>query len=284
MASFPRTMIGNISVSRMVIGSNWFMGCSHVTAAKDEYICEHIKNRKTIADIMEVFVRAGIDTVMTCLTSHPIMVEAIQETEDRTGSRMIAISTPAFKLTPNGVDWDEAERLLDKQASLGSKILMPHQSTTDTLLDRLIRKIRDMDKLCAMIRERGMEPGLSTHMPEAITIADRTDLDVSTYISMYNAMGFLMQVEVDWVSRLIQRAKKPVITIKPMAAGHIRPFQALTFVWNTIRDQDMVTVGTMSPREAEECIELSCSILEQRTSTVSLQETRSKRVLKESMQ
>ena len=70
-----------------------------------------------------------------------------------------------------------------------------------------------------------MIPGLSTHMPESV-IYDRNGLDVETYIQMYNAAGFMMQVEVDWVMRIIRDAKKPVMTIKPMAAGrscHRRP-------------------------------------------------------------
>ena len=46
-----------------------------------------------------------------------------------------------------------------------------------------------------------MIPGLSTHMPETPIYADESGLDVDTYISIYNAMGFLMQIEVDWVQR-----------------------------------------------------------------------------------
>ena len=38
--------------------------------------------------------------------------------------------------------------------------------------------IRDLDQYTRMIRERGMIPGLSTHMPEAIIYADDTGLDV----------------------------------------------------------------------------------------------------------
>lgn len=121
-----------------------------------------------------------------------------------------------------------------------------------------------MDTMCALIRERGMVPGLSTHMPESIIYADETGLDVETYISIYNTMGFLMQVEVDWIANVIRNAKKPVMTIKPMASGQIRPFQAFHFVWTTLREQDMMTVGTMTPLEAQECIELSLSILEHR--------------------
>ena len=84
----------------------------------------------------------------------------------------------------------------------------------------------------------------------------------------------------NWVARIIRDAKKPVMTIKPMAAGQIRPFQAMTFTWNAIRQQDMVTVGTMSPDEAKELIEMSLGILERRQSYVALQETRSKASVK----
>ena len=51
-------------------------------------------------------------------------------------------------------------------------------------------------------------------------------------------------------------------------------------MWNTIRPQDMVTIGTMTPREAAEVIELSLATLERREAGVKLQETRSKSSVK----
>ena len=54
------------------------------------------------------------------------------------------------------------------------------------------------------------------------------------------------------------------MTIKPMAAGRVSPFVGLNFVWNTIRDCDMVTVGCFHPEEAEEDIEISMAALERR--------------------
>jgi len=54
----------------------------------------------------------------------------------------------------------------------------------------------------------------------------------------------------------------------------------LAFVWATIRDQDMVTVGTSSPDEARELIELSLALLERRAAGIDLQSTRSKESLK----
>ena len=281
MSEFPRTTVGGVSLSRMIIGTNWFLGFSHTSVAKDEFIKEHM-DRKRVADVMEVFVRAGVDTVMG-LIQVPVLHEAVQEVQERTGRKMIVISTPILPFTPEtpekGLDVGWIEQTLDEQKSHGADFCFPHQATTDSLLDRCTRKIRHMDHALRLIRERGMIPGLGTHMPETIIFADESGLDVESYISLYNSMGFLMQLEVDWISRIIHEAKKPVMTIKPLAGGQLRPFQGLHFVWNTIRAQDMVTVGTMTPREAEECIEMSFSILEGRQSQVELQRTRSKKTL-----
>ena len=280
---FPRTNIGGISVSRLVIGTNWFLGFSHTTRAKDRFIIENIGTRKKIADILEVFVNNGIDTVIG-LIQRKVLAEAIDEVQNRTGKKIIIISTPIFpvnKDTPvKGFCTDETKRILDIEAKEKVSICMPHQATTDAMVDRCTRTIRQIDSLMKLIRERGMVPGLSTHMPETIVYADETNVDTETYISIFNSMGFLMQVEVDWVARIIQNAKKPVLTIKPFASGQIRPLQGLTFVWNNIRPQDMVAVGVMSPDEAKEVIEISLSVLEKKPAEYTLQETRSKKSIK----
>ena len=115
-----------------------------------------------------------------------------------------------------------------------------------------------------MIRDHDMIPGLSAHMPEVVVYADKNDYDVETYIQIYNCMGFLMQVEIEYVNNVIWQAKKPVITIKPMAAGRATPFVGLSFSWATIRPQDMVAVGCLTPEEAAEDIEFSLAAIERR--------------------
>ena len=281
MEKFQRTTVGGLSVSRMIIGTNWFLGYSHTSKGKDLFIKNEIKDRKKIADIIEVFFKQGVDTIMGPFSSEQaVLIDAVKEAEDRTGVKAIIVSTPTITTGPTtpmqGFDIGEAERVLDEQVKLGVSFCMPHQATTDSMVDRCTREIRQMDSICKLIRERNMYTGLSTHMPESIIYADENNLDVDTYISIYNSMGFLMQVEVDWISDVIQNAKKPVMTIKPLAAGQLRPYQALNFVWNTIRPQDMVTIGTMSTYEAEECIEMSNKILQHEHAILGLQETRSK--------
>jgi hypothetical protein len=196
------------------------------------------------------------------------------------GRKLIVISTPSFPTTPrtpfDGFDRAESEKILDGEVAKGVDICLPHTSVTDLMVDKCTREVRKMDLICRLIRERNMIPGLSTHVPETVIYADETGLDVETYIQPFNYMGYLMQLEVDWVGRIIRDARKPVITIKTMAAGQLRPYQALTFVWNAIRERDLVTVGTMAPEEAKELIELSLDILARRPFSSELQKTRSK--------
>jgi hypothetical protein len=283
MDAFPRTTVGGRSISRLIAGSNWVLGYSHTTRAKDNWIKEHNRNRKRIADILEVFMRHGVDTVLGQINDD-VWYEGVLETEQRTGKKAVIVTTPHFPLSPEtltrGFVGDDVERVLELGAARGAVYCLPHQATTDAMVDRVTRQLRQMDTLCRRIRAHGMIPGLSTHMPETLIYADETNLDVATYIQIYNSMGFLMQIEVDWVMRSIQNARHPVITIKPMASGQLRPLQGLTFVWNTIRPQDMVCAGCMTPDEAKELIDMSLAILDRRGYSGDLQETRSKASVK----
>jgi hypothetical protein len=266
MIQFPRTKIEGLSVSRLMIGTNWFLGYSHTSKAKDRDIVETMTANR-IADIVDVLYGVRPD---------PKLIQGISEAEQRTGRKCITIAIPSLPVEDPAKSAGEAERVLDELAKMGTAICMPHQCTTDAFVNRRTRSLTGIEVYLRMIRERGMIPGLSTHMPETPTYADECGLDVATYIQIYNAAGFLMQIEIDWVQRMIWGARKPVITIKPLAAGRLPPLVGLGFVWSTIRECDMVCIGTSNPYEAAEVVELSLSILEHRAPRVELQTTRSK--------
>ena len=264
MTKFPRIMVGGVSLPRLICGTNWFLGYSHTSAAKDRFIKEYF-DRKKIADILETFLKHGVDAVLG--PTNDLLAGAIREAQQRTGKKIIYICTP-------GVIED-----LDWVAKNGAMFCFPHQSVVDPMVDISRKKIPGVETWLKAIRERGLIPGLSTHNPEAIVCADSDNLDVESYTQPYNASGFLCQVETDWIATVIRQARKPVMVIKPLAAGHLLPHTGLAFVWSTIRPIDMVAIGTMSSYEAEEDIELSLSFLEQRNANVQLQKTRSKKGL-----
>ena len=276
MSEFPRTIVGGVSLPRLLIGTNWFLGYSHTSLAKDKFIKSY-QTRESIARILKVFVESGVDAVMGPPSA--LLEEAVLDAEDATGHAITRILTPIFNVAPGGDPKSEPEVMMDYCKKLNATFCMPHQAVTDALVDRITHTIRDIDRYTAMIRERGMVPGLSTHMPESVVYADRTGADVETYIQIYNGAGFMMQVEADWVQRIIQNAHKPVMTIKPLAAGKLLPIVGMAFVWSTIRPQDMVTIGTTTPDEAREIIDLSLNLLSHQAPELELQKTRSKNSL-----
>jgi len=276
MDQFPRTIVGGVSLPRLIAGSNWFLGYSHTSLSKDRFIKQH-QTHKRVGQILSVFLKNGIDAVMG--PPSELLEQATLEAEQKCGHRMARIITPIFNLLPGGDPAAEPEKIFDLCQKLGATFCLPHQAVTDALIDRMDGRIRDIDRYTRMIRERRMIPGLSTHMPEAVIYADRQQADVETYLQIYNAAGFLMQVEADWVMHVIHQARKPVMTIKPLAAGRLLPVVGLSFVWSTIRPQDMVVIGTTTPDEVQEVVDISLDLLQKQPPEYSLQKTRSKRSL-----
>ena len=261
---FPRTTVGGVSVSRMIIGTNWFLGWSHTGAAADSMIRRRNATPEAMAEILEVYLRAGVDTLMGPLVGQQNLAAAIGLAEDRTGRRIIKVDTPIINVNDNAAARKEAAATIAASRKNGATFCFPHHSSAEQLVSKNRQSIDRLPDYLKMIRDEGMIPGLSAHMPELVIYSDLNGYDVETYIQIFNCAGFLMQVEVEYIHKVIWAAKKPVMTIKPMAAGRVTPFVGLSFAWNTIRPCDMVTVGCMTPEEAAEDIEISLAALERR--------------------
>ena len=264
MKSFPRTTVAGVSLSRMIIGTNWILGWSHRSPAADLQIKNRFPGGREVFPLLKAFLDEGVDTIMGPLQQEKVMQEAVREAQDRTGHQMILIDTPIINVDDNEAGRRAARETIHRSKECGATFCLLHHSSVEQLVNKNMHKIVRLDDYTDMIRQEGMIPGLSAHMPELITYSDDNGYDVETYIQIYNCMGFLMQVEIETVASIINNAKKPVMTIKPMAAGRVTPYVGLNFSWNTIRPCDMVTVGCTHPDEAAEDIEISRAALEHR--------------------
>lgn len=261
---FPRTMVGGVSLPRMLIGSNWLVGYSHTSVASDNMITSHHASRESIAAVIEAYLEYGIDAMMGPMLLAPILVDAAKLAEDHTGKKVILIDTPIINVDNNQAARDEARATIEASRKIGATFCMPHHASAEQLVCKNTRTIDRLPDYLGIIRENGMVPGLSAHMPEMIVFSDLNNYDVETYIQIYNCAGFLMQVEVEYIHKVIHGAKKPVMSIKAMAAGRVSPFVGLTFSYATLRPCDMVTVGAFSPEEVHEDVEIGLAALERR--------------------
>lgn len=261
---FPRTTVGGVSLSRLIIGTNWILGWSHTGAAADCMIKRRHASAEPIAQVLETFLRAGVDTLMGPLAGQDHLLAAVKMAEDRVGQRIILVDTPPMNVDDSPAARAEAERVVAASKRNGATFCLPHHSSVEQLVNKNRQTIDRLPDYLAMIRAQGLVPGLSAHMPELVVYSDQNEYDVETYIQIYNCMGFLMQIEVESIHQVIWKARKPVMTIKSMAAGRVSPFVGLTFAWSTLRPCDMVTVGCLTPEEAAEDIEISLAALERR--------------------
>lgn len=264
MQEFPRTQVEGVSLSRMIIGTNWLLGWSHTSVSADEMIKRRYDSAEAFKPVLETYLSHGVDSIMAPFGLSPELTKAVKETEQKTGREIIMVDTPSINVSDSSEARREAEAVIRESAKRGSKLCLIHHSSAEQLVNKNLGKIVRLDDYTKMIRDAGMVPGLSAHMPELIVYSDQNGYDVQTYIQIFNCMGFLMQVEIETVASIIQNAKKPVMTIKSMAAGRCSPYVGLTFSWNAIREKDMVTVGAFSAQEAEEDIEISLAAIEHR--------------------
>lgn len=273
MNDFPMTEIGGIAMSRLMIGTNTFHGFSHFSRARSEWLQRHFTPER----IYEV-VRCCVEQGLNCSVggTRPDYMDVLRQVEQDTGRHIYYIATPS------GADLEETKRQIDQCADMGAEFCWPHTSWTDSRLVPAENRIVDGPEAIDYIRKRGMIPGWSTHRPETVVISDRAGYGVAGYIQIFNAIGFLCQVETDWERRVIRDAQKPVVNIKPLGAGRIMPPTGLSFCYNNIKPVDTVAIGMLSVEEAEEDIAIARQCLEAVASPeVELQYTRSKAPLVE---
>jgi hypothetical protein len=248
----------------MLIGTNWMLGWSHRTTSSDALIKEKFAKPKDFYPVLKAFLGYGIDALMGIAGELPLMKDAIDYAEQKSGKKIILIDTPWMNVADSPEARREAEAAIKRSAAAGATFCLPHHSSVEQLVDKGKGVIHRIGDYTSMIRDAGMIPGFSAHMPEIIVYADKNGYDAETYIQIFNCMGFLMQVEVESIAGIIHNAKKPVMTIKPMAAGRITPYIGLTFNWNALRKSDLVTVGCFSADEVHQDIEISLAALEGR--------------------
>jgi len=258
-------MVGGVSLPRILIGTNWMLGYSHTGAAADKMInCRFGENLAPFEAMLEAYLAYDINAIMAPIRANPNLLKAIRNTEQKTGKEIIMIDTPIINVRDCAEARREAEANIREAASIGCKFCLPHHSSVEQLVVKGLEQIPRLPDYLSMVRDAGMIPGLSAHMPEIILYSDKNGYDVETYIQIFNCLGFLMQIEVETIARIIHNAKKPVMTIKSMAAGRCTPYVGITFSFVALRDCDMVTIGAHRPEEVHEDVEVAFAALEHR--------------------
>lgn len=271
--AFPTTTIGGLEISRLIIGSNTFLGYSHFSKARDKWLREYFTDDR-IVEVMSYCAEQGLNAFLSGYFDHVRTI--LDRVEKATGVHINWFATPGN--LPTG--WGAWKEDIKRCADAGAEFVLPHQCYSDNACHRDEGIIVGFDEMFSYIRELGMRPGVSSHTPETIITCDKAGYGADVYIQPLNPIGFLCQVETDWMENMFQQISTPFICIKPLGAGRVLPPTGLRYVYSAIKPVDTVCIGMMSVLEAQEDIKLARAILDGQRAVPELQVTRSKAYLK----
>ena len=153
---FPRTMVGGVSLSRMIIGTNWMLGWSHRTPAADHQIQNRFPDGKSAFPMLKTFLDHGVDTIMGPMVGARVMQEAIEYAQEQTGKKLIVIDTPILNVDDNRTARAEAQSMIRKCKEAGATFCLIHHSSAEQLVNKNKHEITRLDDYTQMIREAGM--------------------------------------------------------------------------------------------------------------------------------
>jgi len=255
--SLPRCRLGPHDVSRLVCGSNPFLGYSYRSGAHSRWQRRHFTPER-IAEILEKCLACGINTMLGNVDESRTFPRALDLVETRTGARPHWIA-----YTCGGPDGQIES--IDAAADAGAIACYIQGGTIDSSFQYnyvgglMLGEPDCLDRIkpwLAHVREKGMTPGIGTHRHQILSVAEERGYDVEFYVHALNSIGVYCSYAES--VRAIRSTPKTVIAIKTLGgSAKIRPEDGLTIAYLSIKPSDIVAVGM----ENEECVEHNAGLV-----------------------
>jgi hypothetical protein len=251
----------NLSVSRIILGSNPISGFSHQGKEADL----QMRRFFTTSRIKDLFFQAeklGINTIIG--RTDAFLTRVLFEYWDEGGKlQWFAQTCPEFGDPLNSVN---------RAYASGAKACYIHGGVMDHLFAK--GELDTVKPVIDEIRNRGMLVGVAGHLPEVHAWANQ-NLDLDFHMcSYYNPIpreksaehvsGFsehYLEEDRQRMMQLIPQITKPVVHYKIFAAGRSEPKQAITFAASQMRRGDMVCIGVF-PKDNPDMLAENISMFE----------------------
>jgi len=174
MTDMPLVPFGPTSISRLIVGGNPFSGNSHYSKTLSEAMANYYTADKIVETLLQCQ-ELGINTMQSRADRH--ITRVIREYRNR-GGTMQWIAQTASELA----DLYGNVRQIAAAGAIGA---YHHGSRTDSLWQQ--GRIDEVLPLLETMREKGLQVGLGTHIPEVIDYAEDRGWDIDFYMAcLYN--------------------------------------------------------------------------------------------------
>ena len=255
----PRGKIGNIQISRLLIGGNLIGGWAH---ARDLiYVSALFKAYNTEAkvfDTLELAERSGINTIQI----DPLCQDVVEKYKRQRGSKLQTM----ICINPDR-DWtkmaDQIKRLMDR----GATLLYTHGEGTDRQV--MAGRLDVLAKALELIRAQGVPAGIGSHSLETPIACEKENLNPDYYVKTFHLDRYwsatppehreewcwykghsldhnkyhdnIFCLDADKTAAFFEAVKRPWVAFKVLAAGAIHPQIGLSSAYR--HGADFVILG-----------------------------------------
>ncbi len=239
----PKIKLGDLEVSRLILGSNPFFGYDHGNpqATADEMRKWYTPER--IMGVLDQAAEHGITAVWT--PCYENWVEIWNEYRKRGGKLKIWIAQP---------DRQPMEKDIEIAVKNGAKaVAIQGIQIDDKVRDGKWEVIRSWLNL---IKSHGLPAGMATHKATTHLEAERRGMPTDFYHqTLYRPDNFVPEGLEESLAT-IERLSKPVVGYKALGAGRILPKETLPYIFKRLKPKDGICVG-MFPKKRDEIAENS---------------------------
>lgn len=170
----PKMRIGDIEISRLIVGSNPFSGKSHMDKDTDADMKEYFTEEK-VFEMLHRCEEVGINAVQS-RGSMPIM--GLLHKYRTNGGNL-------FWLAQTGKNLITFDEELDEMMKCNPSAVCIHGELSDELF--MTGNLEKLSDLLDKIRKKNVPCGICSHFPEVLTYAEENNLKPDYYMaSMYN--------------------------------------------------------------------------------------------------
>ena len=170
----PTMKIGDLEVTRLIVGSNPFTGKSHLDKATDDDMKNYFDDGQAFA-MLRRCEEAGINAIQS-RGSMPVM--GLIERYRRSGGRLLW-------LAQTGKNLQSFDEELDEMVKYNPSAFCIHGELADDLY--LNGMLDELEGLLNKIRRKNLPCGICAHFPEVLSYAEEKGLKPDYYMaSLYN--------------------------------------------------------------------------------------------------
>ena len=216
---------------KLMLGTSPFIGAGQFGSKSLDYRRRFFDNPDNMTRIFVHSANLGVKAVQL-IGYQPLVAALMKAKQEISGDFFIVVTIPRGDFAAN----------LDLVSPLEPEFISVHAQFCDDNDSRL-------NEWIDMIRDAGAKPAASTHSPGS-TIPLLDDLGFEAYLAPVNTVGYGMEPDVESTLKALERTKKVVIAIKPLAAGKLSPKKSVfEYIY---RYADSIAVGITSEKEMEE--------------------------------